>query len=150
LIVAIFVSPFLGYGFRFGFFQHLFLWGQNLKNNPLPNIWTILVPSPLKFTVVVLVGLKKALMGSPSPLDFLRTPHIPTISFQVMDSVYSRIHDEPLKEAWEFWKRVFILGMNKYMPSRYAKKDWQIQQEYNLMYVAVTRSMFELVYVDVE
>jgi superfamily I DNA/RNA helicase len=48
------------------------------------------------------------------------------------------------------WKRVFILGMNKFMPSRYAKKDWQMQQEYNLMYVAVTRSMFELVYVDVE
>lgn len=48
------------------------------------------------------------------------------------------------------WKRVFILGMNKYMPSRYAKKEWQMQQEYNLMYVAVTRSMGELVYVGVE
>jgi superfamily I DNA/RNA helicase len=48
------------------------------------------------------------------------------------------------------WKRVYILGMNKYMPSRYAKKDWQMQQEHNLMYVAVTRSMGELVYIDVQ
>jgi superfamily I DNA/RNA helicase len=36
------------------------------------------------------------------------------------------------------------------MPSRYAKKEWQQQQERNLMYVAVTRSMGELVYIDVQ
>jgi superfamily I DNA/RNA helicase len=47
------------------------------------------------------------------------------------------------------WKRVYILGMNKYMPSRYAKKEWQVQQERNLMYVAVTRSMNELVFLSV-
>jgi ATP-dependent exoDNAse (exonuclease V) beta subunit len=37
--------------------------------------------------------------------------------------------------------------MNKYQPSKYAKKDWQIQQETNLMYVAVTRAKSELVLV---
>jgi superfamily I DNA/RNA helicase len=48
------------------------------------------------------------------------------------------------------WQRVFILGMNKYMPNKYAKKDWQMQQENNLMYVAVTRSMNELVFITVQ
>jgi hypothetical protein len=48
------------------------------------------------------------------------------------------------------WNRVFILGRNKYMPSKWAIKDWQMQQERNLMYVAVTRSMNELVDIVVE
>lgn len=43
------------------------------------------------------------------------------------------------------WKRVYILGRNKYMPSKYARKPWQIQQEANLQYVAITRAMEELV-----
>jgi superfamily I DNA/RNA helicase len=47
------------------------------------------------------------------------------------------------------WKRVFILGMNKYMPSPYAKKPWQLEQEANLCYVAVTRSAYELVMLSV-
>jgi DNA helicase-2/ATP-dependent DNA helicase PcrA len=47
------------------------------------------------------------------------------------------------------WPRVFILGMNIYMPSPYAKQDWQKQQEDNLCYVAITRSMNTLVYIDV-
>jgi superfamily I DNA/RNA helicase len=47
------------------------------------------------------------------------------------------------------WNRVYILGMNKYMPSKYAKKDWQVQQERNLCYVAVTRSKNELVFIEV-
>jgi len=45
------------------------------------------------------------------------------------------------------WNRVFWFGANKYQPSRWAQKDWQIQQEYNLMYVAATRSKGELVFV---
>ncbi len=43
------------------------------------------------------------------------------------------------------WKRVYLLGRNAYMPSGYAKKDWQIEQEANLCYVAVTRAQEELV-----
>lgn len=43
------------------------------------------------------------------------------------------------------WKRVYILGRNRYMPSKYAKKSWQLQQEANLQYVAITRAMEELV-----
>jgi hypothetical protein len=111
----------------------------------------------LKFTVVVLVGLKKTFVNLPSSFDFLRTPDVPTTRFFVEYSIYSRIHNQLLNRIEEFWKRVYILGkrvyilgMNKYMPSRYAKKDWQMQQEHNLMYVAVTRSMGELVYIDVQ
>lgn len=43
------------------------------------------------------------------------------------------------------WDRVYILGRNAYMPSPYAKKPWQIQQENNLMYVAVTRAKREII-----
>jgi len=41
--------------------------------------------------------------------------------------------------------RVFILHP-ELMPSKYASKPWQIQQERNLEYVAVTRAKNELVY----
>jgi superfamily I DNA/RNA helicase len=47
------------------------------------------------------------------------------------------------------WDRVFILGMNRYMPSPYAKSDWAQQQERNLQYVAVTRAKAELIYIEV-
>jgi superfamily I DNA/RNA helicase len=47
------------------------------------------------------------------------------------------------------WKRVFLLGRGRYMPSPYAKKDWAIQQEQNLIYVAITRSLEELIDVPV-
>lgn len=45
--------------------------------------------------------------------------------------------------------RVFILD-RKLMPSKYARQQWQLQQEYNLEYVAVTRSLDTLVFLDSE
>jgi len=45
--------------------------------------------------------------------------------------------------------RVFGLGVNKYMPSPYAKKDWQRKQEENLEYVLYTRAINEYVGVTV-
>lgn len=42
------------------------------------------------------------------------------------------------------WKRVYLLGRNKHMPSKYARQAWQLLQEDNLCYVAVTRAMQEL------
>lgn len=53
----------------------------------------------------------------------------------------STIHKSKGRE----WKRVFLLGREKYMPSPYAKKDWQQEQERNLEYVAITRAMQELI-----
>lgn len=46
--------------------------------------------------------------------------------------------------------RVIILGRNKFMPSKWARKDWELEQEKNLLYVAKTRAMRELIYVDME
>jgi DNA helicase-2/ATP-dependent DNA helicase PcrA len=46
------------------------------------------------------------------------------------------------------WDTVFLLERTKLMPFQYATKDWEIEQEMNLIYVAVTRAMQRLVYVD--
>jgi len=43
------------------------------------------------------------------------------------------------------WDRVFLLGRNIYMPSVWAKKEWELGQEDNLVYVAWTRAKKELV-----
>lgn len=43
------------------------------------------------------------------------------------------------------WHRVYLLGRNAYMPSKFARQAWQMEQEKNLMYVAVTRAKSELV-----
>jgi superfamily I DNA/RNA helicase len=43
------------------------------------------------------------------------------------------------------WDRVMILGFGHYMPSPYARQEWEIQQERNLMYVAATRTKEDLV-----
>lgn len=42
------------------------------------------------------------------------------------------------------WSRVFILGRDELMPSKWARKAWQVEQEYNLIYVAYTRAKIEL------
>jgi len=46
------------------------------------------------------------------------------------------------------WHRVFILGMNELMPSKYARSTEQKLQEENLKIVAVTRAKHTLVYAD--
>jgi superfamily I DNA/RNA helicase len=45
------------------------------------------------------------------------------------------------------WERVFVLGRHQFMPSPWARQDWQQDQERNLIYVAVTRSKSALTYV---
>lgn len=44
------------------------------------------------------------------------------------------------------WPTVFILDKHL-MPSKYAKQDWQLKQEYNLIYVATTRAKLHLRYI---
>lgn len=46
------------------------------------------------------------------------------------------------------WERVYLLGRKQLMPSPYAKQDWQLEQEDNLAYVAVTRTKSELIEVN--
>jgi len=53
----------------------------------------------------------------------------------------STIHKSKGRE----WKRVFLLGRSTFMPSPYARKDWQMVQESNLEYVAITRAQCELI-----
>lgn len=48
------------------------------------------------------------------------------------------------------WDRVFVLGRHEFMPSPWARQAWQQAQENNLVYVAITRSKRELVYVAAE
>ena len=45
------------------------------------------------------------------------------------------------------WERVFGLGNERYFPSPFAKQDWQLKQEDNLLYVLWTRAIDT--YVDV-
>lgn len=47
------------------------------------------------------------------------------------------------------WPTVIWYGANKFQPSKWAKLDWQKEQETNLMYVAATRAMGRLVQVDI-
>lgn len=43
------------------------------------------------------------------------------------------------------WNRVYLYGRNRFMPSKYARQEWQMLQEDNLCYVAITRAKQELV-----
>ena len=45
------------------------------------------------------------------------------------------------------WREVFILDKGKYMPSKYAKQEWQQTQETNLIYVAFTRAKSRLCFI---
>ena len=53
----------------------------------------------------------------------------------------STIHKSKGRE----WTRVYMLGRTKYLPSPWAKKEWQQVQESNLEYVMITRAMSELI-----
>lgn len=46
------------------------------------------------------------------------------------------------------WERVYFLHRAKTIPSKWAKKAWEKEQEANLEYVGITRAESELIYVD--
>jgi DNA helicase-2/ATP-dependent DNA helicase PcrA len=46
------------------------------------------------------------------------------------------------------WDRVYLYGRRELQPSKWAKQEWELQQERNLCYVAVTRAKRELVEVE--
>jgi DNA helicase-2/ATP-dependent DNA helicase PcrA len=48
------------------------------------------------------------------------------------------------------WPRVMLLEHSKRCPSPWAKQEWELRQESNLAYVAITRAQRELIYVDPE
>jgi superfamily I DNA/RNA helicase len=47
------------------------------------------------------------------------------------------------------WSTVYLLGRNAYMPSKFATQPWMEEQETNLIYVAITRAMHNLIEVTV-
>jgi len=49
------------------------------------------------------------------------------------------------KAKGQEWDSVTILGRET-MPSKWAKQDWQLRQESNIIYVAITRAKHTLVY----
>lgn len=59
--------------------------------------------------------------------------------------VLSTIHKSKGRE----WKTVYWLDRAGTLPSKYARQDWQIEQERNLMYVAATRAISELIEIEV-
>jgi superfamily I DNA/RNA helicase len=61
------------------------------------------------------------------------------------DVTLSTIHKAKGRE----WDKVWVLGWEEYMPSKWARQDWEMQQEANLQYVAVTRAKMALVLVSV-
>lgn len=56
----------------------------------------------------------------------------------------STIHKSKGRE----WGTVYWLNRSTTLPSKYAKQPWQLEQEYNLCYVAATRAMNNLVEVE--
>lgn len=57
---------------------------------------------------------------------------------------FSTIHKSKGRE----WERVYVLYRAQTLPSKYAKQDWQLEQEANLEYVAITRAKAELVWIN--
>lgn len=89
-------------------------------------------------------------MGECKSLDELRSK----ISSMFLDAdaetkptlTLSTVHKAKGRE----WERVFLLGRDAYMPSRWARQQWQLEQEDNLVYVAYTRAKHQLVLVPAE
>lgn len=61
----------------------------------------------------------------------------------VKDVTLSTVHKSKGRE----WHNVYVLGFKEFMPLPAAKLDWEIAQEQNLIYVAVTRAQSRLVLV---
>lgn len=53
----------------------------------------------------------------------------------------STIHKSKGRE----WHRVYWYGRTRWQPSKFARQQWQLDQEINLMYVAATRAQYALV-----
>lgn len=43
------------------------------------------------------------------------------------------------------WPTVYLLGRDTLMPSKFARQDWQKEQELHLIYVAITRAKLDLI-----
>jgi superfamily I DNA/RNA helicase len=85
-----------------------------------------------KTTIAEMVTWIRTLFGDTAPGE---RPRVVTLS---------TIHKAKGRE----WPTVYLLARNETLPSRWARKPWQLRQEENLEYVAITRAQRELVFVD--
>jgi len=74
----------------------------------------------------------KSMFGDTPPGE---TPRVITLS---------TIHKSKGRE----WPNVYWYGSDQYQPSKYARQNWQMEQERNLMYVAATRAQESLIIVN--
>jgi len=100
-----------------------------------------------------------------SLMDRIACIHVIADKFQTIDQVKTQImslfedddnRKKPTvtlstvhKSKGREWPRVFILGANAWMPGPWARQQWEQDQEFNLMYVAYTRTQRELHFIDV-
>lgn len=87
------------------------------------------VNSQNRFAISDVVASIRSLFGDTKAGE---TPRVVTLS---------TIHRSKGRE----WPVVYIIDRANTLPSKYARKDWQLHQEANLEYVAITRSKGELV-----
>jgi superfamily I DNA/RNA helicase len=88
----------------------------------------------------------KVIADSLDPSDSIDTLKVKIESIFADDQpnvTLSTIHKAKGRE----WDRVFWLGQAAYQPSKFARQDWQLEQEDNLCYVAATRTKHTLVHV---
>ena len=48
------------------------------------------------------------------------------------------------------WSNVYLLGRAQLMPSPWAEREWAVDQEWNLVYVAITRALDRLIEVTLD
>jgi DNA helicase II / ATP-dependent DNA helicase PcrA len=65
--------------------------------------------------------------------------NIPASQFITLSSVH--------KAKGREWPHVWLLGRGDYMPFHRAPADWELEQEQNLIYVAITRAERQLTYI---
>jgi superfamily I DNA/RNA helicase len=80
-----------------------------------------------------LVSLEKLIESMFSDSGEYNTPNVVT---------FSSIHKAKGLE----WDTVYFLGMNQFIPSKYAKQDWELEAEDCLAYVGITRARHALIH----
>ena len=76
-----------------------------------------------------------------SDLDFLQQELFQDDAHKQRCILLSSVHKAKGLE----WPRVYLLGRSDYMPFFKAEMDWELEQEQNLIYVAITRAQHELI-----
>lgn len=83
---------------------------------------------------------KNTVAGLKETIDYIFTDKAGSKKLVILSSIH--------KAKGLEWEKVYILGKNQFMPSKYAKTKEQMRQENNLIGVSITRTSDTLVYVE--